>query len=530
MIRKCEFGEQGSKSLKEKIILIIGAKGSGKSTLINGMINYILGVECEDEFRFKLIEETAPGQKANQALSQTSWITAYTIHHKEGYRIPYTLTIINTPGFGYTSGIKGDKEITEQIRTFFNTPGDWGIDHIDAVGFVVQASLPRLSPAQRYIFHSILALFGKDIEENIFMLVTFADGQKPPVLDALKETGIPFRDYFKFNNSVLFEEKSHASNKAFVEFFWKMGTESYKLFVNDCLANVESTTLVLTKDVLNERHQIEVYIKGIQIDIEKGLNKLEQLKAEVQILKTHEADIDKNKDFSYTVEEERVVKVDIPPGTNTTTCLTCNRTCHYPCPVPDDDQKARCEAMDGKGNCKICPGRCHWKMHKNIPYKIQTERKKVTKTIAELEARYEHAKERKLSSTQLIKRLMTEIEQIQITVIGYMENVRVSIERLNEIALKPHPLSTTEYIDKLIESEKIKAGYGWKERVEQLGEVRKQAEYLEKLTDEGITDPFEKYKDVLTEAKEAKSSGEGNTKMGERYFDIKNGSSGLNKA
>ena len=40
----------------EKNILMIGATGSGKSTLIDGFINYILGVNFEDDFRFTIID------------------------------------------------------------------------------------------------------------------------------------------------------------------------------------------------------------------------------------------------------------------------------------------------------------------------------------------------------------------------------------------------------------------------------------------------------------------------------------------
>ena len=242
-IRKFEFGVPSTNRVNEKVIILVGEVGCGKTTLIDAMINYLLGVKWKDDVRFKLIEETPRGQEANQAKSQTSWITAYTIHHKEGCRIPYTLTIIDTPGFGVS--LHRNKEITKQIETLFTTPGG-GIDHIDAVGFVVQSSLTRMNHTHRSIFLSILALFGRDIKDNIFMLLTFADSHIPQVLDDLKEAGFPYENYFKFNNSALFVQNVNGSYDTFGidEMFWQMGTDSFKsFFASEFLASVTSKSM-----------------------------------------------------------------------------------------------------------------------------------------------------------------------------------------------------------------------------------------------------------------------------------------------
>lgn len=45
----------GDKGLKEKTIMLMGATGSGKSTLVDGMVNYITGVRLEDPFRFTVV-------------------------------------------------------------------------------------------------------------------------------------------------------------------------------------------------------------------------------------------------------------------------------------------------------------------------------------------------------------------------------------------------------------------------------------------------------------------------------------------
>ena len=78
------------------------------------------------------------------------------------------------------------------------------VDYLDGIGFITQASLTRSTPVQKYIFESILAMYGKDMASIIFMMVTFADGNKPLVLDVIKAAAIPFQKSFKFNNSAVY--------------------------------------------------------------------------------------------------------------------------------------------------------------------------------------------------------------------------------------------------------------------------------------------------------------------------------------
>ncbi|XP_065442534.1 uncharacterized protein LOC135981869 isoform X2 [Chrysemys picta bellii] len=277
---KYRLGKE-NRQIPNKVIMVLGATGSGKTSLINGMINYILGVQWEDEFRFKLIHETT---NRSQAESQTSEVTAYEVNHKKGFKVPYSLTIIDTPGFGDTRGIEQDKAITRQILEFFSTRG--AIDHIDAVCVVVQASLARLTHAQKYVFDSVLSIFGKDIKDNIQILITFADGQTPPVLEAINAADVPCAKdandipvHFKFNNSALFACNAGADKGSFNfdEMFWKMGAMSMKTFF-ESLVKLETRSLTLTQEVLRERKELETAVEGLQPQIKAGLVKLEELR------------------------------------------------------------------------------------------------------------------------------------------------------------------------------------------------------------------------------------------------------------
>ena len=480
----------------EKVIMLVGATGSGKTTLINGLLNFIYDVDWKDTFRLILIGE----ETGSQSQSQTKYVTAYTIHHQPGFRVPFTVTIIDTPGFGDTSGVLRDREITDEIRNFFTTKDGSAIPHIDCVGFVAQSSLPRLTPTQKYIFEQILALFGNDIEENIFLLLTFADGQKPQVLSGINEARLPYQKYFKFNNSALYAKNEisslgrNSSEEKFDEMFWDMGMKSCQQFM-DKLKTVESKSLLLTKEVLKERNQIQVHILGIQNKIRIGLNKLEIIEKEKKTVEQHQADIDANKNFTYTVEEDTVVKKDIPVGQHITNCLKCNSTCHELCHIADDEKKAGCWAMSN-GYCRICNGYCHWTTHKNMRFKLVIERQTKQKTYDDLRKRYEEAGEKKLTAEAMMDKIEAEFKLLQVSVMADTEEVRRSIEHLEKIALRPNPLSTVDYVDTLIEAEKAGCEPGWRERTQQLQKVRAEVVWMRDIAMEH-KDPFEQYKKKL---------------------------------
>ena len=57
--------------------------------------------------------------------SQTSQMTAYELHHQEGFLIPYSLIIVDTPGYDDSmGGVKRDSEITDYIQQFFKDDKD----------------------------------------------------------------------------------------------------------------------------------------------------------------------------------------------------------------------------------------------------------------------------------------------------------------------------------------------------------------------------------------------------------------------
>ena len=106
--------------------MVAGQTGAGKTTLVDSFLNYLLGTEYYDKFRYKLVDEkklvddrTANTDaadesekdkaKAAQVTSMTSAVTIYHIPHDDivnnlSEEKQTCINLIDTPGFGDTRG------------------------------------------------------------------------------------------------------------------------------------------------------------------------------------------------------------------------------------------------------------------------------------------------------------------------------------------------------------------------------------------------------------------------------------------
>uniref|UniRef100_A0A8C4TAG1 Uncharacterized LOC114641185 n=1 Tax=Erpetoichthys calabaricus TaxID=27687 RepID=A0A8C4TAG1_ERPCA len=470
-IETCSFGNRTSIK-PSKTIMVLGETGSGKSTLINGMVNYVFGVQWEDDFRFKLIHEET---SRSQAESQTSAVTVYEMNYQDCFKVPYSFTVVDTPGFGDARGIDQDKQITEQIRECFSSPQ--GVQHITAVCFVVQASQARLTHTQKYIFDSILSIFGKDIANNILVLITFADGQRPPVLNAITESNIPFpKDekesplFFKFNNSALYannDETNSSDDQMFDKMFWDMGAN-----------NMEGFFKALEK---MDDESLETVVEVLRPKISTALSKREEIRQTRDISDKHITDIESNKDFEYEVDVTET-KTESIAGTGKfiTNCQKGNFTCHYPCSLSNDEDKIRCSAMKD-GVRTVCPGKCSRNIRSDQQHRFISEAKKVKKMFDELKKKYEQAQGELMTTEQLSEWFCHELETLIKLNYKLRKESHESIKRLEEIALRRNPLYFLGNIELLIQTKKQEAKLEWMERNKELQEVKERAEIITSL-------------------------------------------------
>ncbi|XP_048018326.1 uncharacterized protein LOC125250055 [Megalobrama amblycephala] len=445
--RKMTFGERDTNK-QHKSILMVGETGTGKSTLINTMINYMLGVQREDKVWFEITDDQSDRTSSH---SQTSRITVYGFYLQES---PIHLTIIDTPGYGDTRGVEKDKEIAKSLLSL--SESEEGINEVDAVCLVIKAAQNRLSDIQQYIFDAVQSLFGRDIAENIVLLFTHSSGMPPKdALTAVKEAKIKCAEndkkkpvFFMFDNCQ--SDAADEEYKMIQEQSWNLsftGMEGLFKF----LENIKPKTLQMTRNVLQKRKQLTTNISNLKSRVLIMELKQNELKQTQEALEKNQEYVKNNKDFEYEVDVSYKEKIDIDLSVayEATCCTVCEENCHYPdCWWVRD--LSWCSVMKDY-KCTVCTNKCHYSKHVKEAKIYVTKTKKEKRTYEKLKKEYDG----KIgNSVSLVKKLEEELQELQVEKIKLVIEAFHCVETLEMIALKTDSLFTLQHIDFLIEKMK----------------------------------------------------------------------------
>ncbi|XP_077083574.1 uncharacterized protein LOC143736765 [Siphateles boraxobius] len=476
-VRKWTYGKKDT-SKQNKIVLLVGETGAGKTTLINNMVNFLLEVKFEEELWYEITEEEA----RDQAESQTSEITMYELFP---IKSPISLTIIDTPGYGDTRGLEKDLEVAANLSTLFQSSD--GVCEVEAVCFVTQASKNRLSDRQHYIISSILSLFGKDIVNNIVFLITHSDGLPPKnVLGAINKARIPCkRDHnnqpvhFLFNNrqaDIRNERHIKAQRHA-----WEESMDGMKQFLQS-LNEMNKRSLELTSNVLIERIQLEASICNLKLRfLEKEQKKDEVLQIQ-EAIKQNKEKIETFKNFNIKLKKTVKEKVPIESASwkhrKATTCTVCEENCHeFDCWWVSNPSK--CEVMQN-GHCTVCTGKCHHSKHVKENKKYVIKSSVVMMEFDEFNKDYEKAQEKNKRFLFIMDSLEKDLKEIEDQKQILLFNAYNTIKHLSQIALKPDSAFTLQHLDFFIPRVREAGKKDW---VRELEEMRRIAEAEEATKD-----------------------------------------------
>ena len=398
--KRISVGEYAcSNNLKK--ILVMGERGTGKSTVLNAFVNYLSGVEMRDRFRFRLEEES-------EFAIPTNAIRGY---YLERTRLSFDIVIWDTPGL---IDCERDSEVTQQINNLLMSE-----DACHAICIVVK---DITSSIRKYIIEKMLLFFGREVAQNIYVLVTHAEGTSPKVLSKLQGEveGFPLNGgkCFAFNNADLFTGASrapwHATMSCIEQLFTILVTETHISF---------STS----KYVIEEREELRIKMDSITnaLDYIRGINKV----------------IDTNKEV---LENCRQITKDfcemvIPSEEINTFCTVCQYTCHESCAIGNNEKSSCCVMADGY--CTVCPGKCMWNWH------ISKKQEGMFPNISQLEENQNSLEENQNS-------LEKNRNDIKGAIKNFLDDVSTHMRNLSECALLCQSTCLLQCFEEIVEREK----------------------------------------------------------------------------
>ena len=398
-INSIELTEEEKKN--DKVILLIGQTGNGKTTLINFLINVLLGIEYDDNFRFKIIVEE---KRSDESKSNTSGVHSYNLK-VDGYPFP-----------------------------------------------IVKETDIRIGSSQQYIYKSILDLFAKDIKSNFVLMMTNSHFEEDPEnIELLKSLNseesffksvIPFLEkpyYFQFENGSLYKK---GSKKRFKMDF-EESMDNMKEFLNNKLINLKPVKTKNSLNVLVERIQQRLICRNLFNKRQILINKKKILEKNQFLLMEAKSKIIDDPNIKIENYEYELIQKPLPNGKHNTVCKNCKENCHEGCFDTKifgiDFLKYWCACFGKTGFCKICKNKCYMNKHENVNFEYYSNQKSKELTLDEIfKQKCEKSPEKKDTIDKikdLINQNNIEIKNIQNESELLLDELNKGLLKLNDLAL-----------------------------------------------------------------------------------------------
>ena len=432
-----ELGRPGG---LHRTILLVGDCFSDKTLLINAMINWIFNVQFEDAFRFQLIQ-SRHYEEANQKK-----VIVYDIHHAEGFRIPYSLTIIDTPSYVDQDRAR-NLHISKTISTFFSD-GNGLFQELDMVGFVVDSSESELMPLHLYISCSLVSIFGEDIKENINYIFNFSDQLDESyfwsdIVDAGLVPYGPFKphcqQYHRLSKSTLIPSDRE---------FCRSDSQDFGNFFRS-LEHATTKSLTFSKQLLIKKTQLEAVMNGLHKRLREEASEMEELRHLFHIFSTT-ANMPSVAESRFTLFSWLRSKKESLFGEYSTNCTNCLMTCHIRCGF--SNEKKNCDVMDHlmpeeSRTCLVCPNRCLWSAHASQPFQWVYTRQLKSVSCCAIKEQYEAKLERNLTSQELSVALKKDAKAKRKYFGKLFLEILLSVKQFNQILRRLDPKAMPEFMN-----------------------------------------------------------------------------------
>lgn len=475
-----------------KVILLVGANGTSKATVLDTIANYIFRVGFTDNFR--LVLACQEDSLRLSVAGDQNIITVYAFNHLPGMPFDFNCLLIDIPGFDDITEFQRDFETMTILENFLWQ--EYGLNQVHGLGLVSSDSDIHLAWTQY-----VLSIFGKNIEGNLFVMNTYSDEANSPNIsslfgcptfaasevfnqltpDTLRKVAVKFAGIYMFNDRVLYARnaKKYCSDFEYNTFkqLWENSEVDTRLFFTE-LVKASPVDLLQTKQVRCERIRLQSALTFLRDQFRVQFSTLAHINNERKKLALLEEELKAHTYYSTQVKFPKIEEVPLNDGLKILKCLICNMECHDPCTIASDSEILTCQVLKG-GYCCVCPGKCHGNEHK-----LMTSRYEVT---WEMKA-YETKERKELSENLKIKtndkkayldNLEKDMNQCTRNIRRKMDEIENCVSHLKQIALVSYPVPSKEYIDLMIRHKSKYDVHSFKESVDMLHILRDEAAIFE---------------------------------------------------
>ena len=360
-------------------IMVIGETGVGKSTWLHCFLNYLQGIQIEENNRYLLFDEgklqkeyeIKTGKKKTKGCSVTDKPAIYNIEPTMLSENP--IRLIDTAGFGdVRPGY--DKQIIEDIQELFTKE----IETLNAICLIYKATETRAHDRAKQVLDKLFSLFGEEIKKNIVIVFTFVDDFDDfSAIQTLQDEDSPFIKilgnindlaHFEFNNKAYTTKNKEGFAKIF-----NNNSKSYGRLLKHVFS-LPSISLESSKKVIKNRFDISNKIINICNELSDVINNITASLDNRKSLEEFKLRYETQKESPYKqiqvkktrpkVVEEKYIDY-LSSGWYVLYCTSCGKVCHHSCKGPKEglhSSEYGCKTI-GTLSCKCSNCDCHYSKH-----------------------------------------------------------------------------------------------------------------------------------------------------------------------
>ena len=343
--------------VKKATIVVLGATGAGKSSLINLLYLWSKNVKNLKQVNEVLIPtKYLKGTGVNtesDILKQDQSQTQFCHVHKFEIQIEdknISLSVMDTPGLGDVRGIQQDDDNANKIiETISKT------NELNSIVLMLNGAEPRVNERVKYIVQRIIGILPNVIKENLILVLS--NTRISPNLDVKSlDVEVPSDRVFSIDNfifsidlSKISESQLRQINVDFQNLKEKVG------LVIQMAISLKPTSSNSFRQIMENRDEFKSEITSLIVNLENNIKVKNHFLKLLNEFKNKENQVNDQIDMASLKDIQYPSITKISTDYHNTCCNQCNSNCHENCSLQEissigDNRFRNCKAFISSQN------------------------------------------------------------------------------------------------------------------------------------------------------------------------------------